>query len=118
MQYFGVSTENRPPFTVIKVWGELDIAVEAEFRKHVEVVVEEEPERLLFDLADLRFMDSSGVRVILDVYRRLGMGDRVAVCGLSSRLQRSFYLLGITGRVGGMTTYATVDSALASAGRN
>ncbi|GAA0988239.1 hypothetical protein GCM10009555_069440 [Acrocarpospora macrocephala] len=112
MQYFRVSTEHRPPFTVIKVWGELDIAAEAEFSKHVEEAVEQNPERLLFDLSELRFMDSSGVRVILDVYRRLGMGDRVAVCGLSARLERSFYLLGITGRVGGMTKYSTLDSAL------
>ncbi|WP_170321714.1 STAS domain-containing protein [Acrocarpospora pleiomorpha] len=112
MQYFRVSIEDHPPFTVVKVWGELDIAVEAEFRKHVEETVEQDPARLLFDLSELRLMDSSGVRVILDVYRRLGMGDRVAVCGLSPRIERSFYLLGITGRMGGMTIYSTLENAL------
>ncbi|GIH25909.1 hypothetical protein Aph01nite_42190 [Acrocarpospora phusangensis] len=115
MEYFRVSTEYRPPFTVMRVWGELDIAVEAEFRTHVEEAMEQQPERLLFDLSELRFMDSSGVRVILDAYRRLGMGERVVVCGLSPRLQRAFYLMGVTGRMGGMTTYPSLDSALISA---
>jgi anti-anti-sigma factor len=112
MDVFEASTEHRPPFTIIRACGELDIAAEPAFQKQVEAVLKQAPQRLVFDLSQLRFMDSSGIRVILDVYRRLGMGERVVVCGLSPRLQRIFSVLGVIGRVGGMTAYASLEDAL------
>ncbi|GIG77685.1 STAS domain-containing protein [Planotetraspora kaengkrachanensis] len=112
MEVFEASTEHRPPFTIIRARGELDIAAEPAFHQQVEAIVAQEPQRLVFDLSELRFMDSSGLRVILDVYRRLGMGERVVVCGLSPRLRRIFDVTGITGRVGGITAYESLDDAL------
>jgi anti-anti-sigma factor len=112
MEVFEASIEQRPPFTIIRACGELDIAAEPAFQKQVEAVVAQAPQRLVFDLSELRFMDSAGIRVILDVYRRLGMGERVVVCGLSPRLQRIFSVLGVIGRVGGITAYGSLDDAL------
>ncbi|GII59355.1 anti-sigma F factor antagonist [Planotetraspora thailandica] len=118
MDVFEATTEHRPPFTIIKARGELDIAAEPTFQNAVDAALDQSPQRLVFDLSELRFMDSAGIRVILDVYRRLGMGERVVVCGLSPRLQRIFYVLGVIGRVGGITAYASLDDALKSrAGR-
>ncbi|GAA0379427.1 hypothetical protein GCM10009530_32560 [Microbispora corallina] len=113
MDIFQAIIERRPPCIVIKASGELDLAAEAEFRKQVDLAVESAPQRLLFDLSELRFMDSTGLRVILEAYRCLGMRQRVAVCGLTPRLERLFRISGIIGRVGGMTAYPTLEDALA-----
>jgi anti-sigma B factor antagonist len=104
-----VSADRRPAFTVLKVSGEVDLTTVAIFRTAVEEALDGAPPRLLFDLTDLRFIDSQGLQVILNTYRRLGADDRVAVCGLTAHLQKLFTMLGITGRV---ATYPTVDDAL------
>jgi anti-anti-sigma factor len=112
MSDFRVTVETHPPFTVVSVSGEIDIITEPAFRAQVDELLDRPAVRLLFDLTDLRFLDSAGLRVILDAYGRLGRGDRVAVCGLLPNIRRLFHILGLTGR---LPIYPTLDEALASA---
>jgi anti-sigma B factor antagonist len=45
--------------------GELDISSADSFRLVVEEIIGEGPEKLVFDLSQLRFMDSSGIAVMV-----------------------------------------------------
>lgn len=109
MPDFRVTVETRPPLTVISVTGQLDAFTEPALREQTEAALAQPGVRLLFDLTDLSFIDSAGLRVILDAYTTLGRGDRVAVCGLIPRIQTLFNVLGLTGRI---FTYPTLADAL------
>jgi anti-anti-sigma factor len=50
---------------MIVLTGELDISNADAFREAVERVVEGKPVRLVFDLSELTFMDSSGIAVMV-----------------------------------------------------
>jgi anti-sigma B factor antagonist len=50
---------------VLALSGDLDISSADGFRKKVENVVGSRPERLVFDLSGLHFMDSSGIAVMV-----------------------------------------------------
>jgi anti-sigma B factor antagonist len=51
----------------ITLKGELDISSAESFRQLMEQMVEDDPERLVFDLHELAFMDSSGIAVMVYV---------------------------------------------------
>ena len=51
----------------IKLSGEIDMANVDSLRRLIEPVVARAPARVIFDLADLRFMDSSGIALLLQV---------------------------------------------------
>ncbi|GLX01674.1 STAS domain-containing protein [Microtetraspora sp. NBRC 16547] len=114
MHDFRVSVSPHPPFTVVSVIGELDVITEPELRRNVEMTLEDEPScRLLFDLTALRFIDSSGVRVILDCYTRTrDSGGSVTVCGLNPHMQHLFGILGLTVRV---NVYPSLAAAVSHA---
>jgi anti-sigma B factor antagonist len=50
---------------VVKLIGELDIATVATLSAALEPLMAERPERVSFDLVGLRFMDSSGLAVLI-----------------------------------------------------
>jgi len=56
---------------VVKPSGDLDIASVDEFRKELDDATLESEETLIVDLSDVGFMDSTGLRVILETNERL-----------------------------------------------
>lgn len=56
---------------VIRVAGDLDISNVEGLRSAVERVTAGRPERVTFELSALRFMDSAGVAVLLNVAREV-----------------------------------------------
>ena len=56
---------------VVKPSGDLDIASVDEFRKELDDATLESAETLIVDLSDVGFMDSTGLRVILETNERL-----------------------------------------------
>ena len=50
---------------IVTVSGELDISNAEVLAATVAVLTDEHPERLVFDLSGLRFMDSAGIAVLL-----------------------------------------------------
>ena len=57
---------------VLTVAGEIDLSNTADFEAKVVKATEGRPERLVFDLRDLRFMDSAGIAVLLGAASRVG----------------------------------------------
>jgi len=50
---------------IVIVSGELDISTAPSLEAIVASLTAEHPERLIFDLSDLRFMDSAGIAVLI-----------------------------------------------------
>jgi anti-sigma B factor antagonist len=50
---------------IVTVSGELDSSNASSLEATVATITEERPERLIFDLGGLRFMDSAGIAVLL-----------------------------------------------------
>ena len=57
--------------TVISLVGELDVSNAAAVRTAMEPALRQGVSRLVFDLTGLRFMDSSGIALILEVAHRV-----------------------------------------------
>ena len=55
---------------VIRLRGELDVATSVELRRVLAQALEGRPRALVFDLADLSFVDSTGIGVLVGACRR------------------------------------------------
>jgi anti-sigma B factor antagonist len=56
---------------VVTVSGEIDLSNTSEFEATVAQVTADHPDTLVFDLRDLRFMDSAGIAVLLGAVSRV-----------------------------------------------
>lgn len=62
--------------SVVKVIGELDISTVATLSAALEPLMAERPERVSFDLVGLRFMDSSGIAILIRTAARTSVRVR------------------------------------------
>jgi anti-sigma B factor antagonist len=63
-----VDTATAPDGTVtVTVRGEVDIANVEALRRHLAGVIDSPPPRVVFDLGELSFVDSSGIAVLVQV---------------------------------------------------
>lgn len=76
--------------------GELDLATVPELRKEFEAVFNDDgAERIVVDLAELAFMDATGVRLLLDMNAVCEHTDRLRVINGSSAVARLFDIVGV-----------------------
>jgi len=79
--------------------GELDISTYEDARQRLEEAERTGPELLIVDLAQLRFVDSTGVRLILAVDERARQAGRRVALRLGDGLaRRVFAVLGLLDR--------------------
>ncbi|WP_405085151.1 STAS domain-containing protein [Microbispora sp. NBC_01389] len=110
MHDFQVVVTQAPPFTVVTLSGELDVLTVPRLREQVAPLLARPGTRILFDLEKLRFIDSAGMRVLIDAcVRTPPEGGDGAVCGLSGHLRHLFGMLGLIER---FTAYQTLADAL------
>ena len=57
---------------VIRIAGELDLSNVDQMRRIIDPIVAESPTRLVFELGELQFMDSSAITVFLQAAARVG----------------------------------------------
>jgi len=80
--------------TVIEAYGEIDIASAGELRAMIDSSCQVGADRLIVDLSGVRFMDSSGLNVLIGTARRLGAGSFGVVVSRPS-IRRIFSVTGI-----------------------
>ena len=82
---------------LVRLTGELDQCSAAGIRRDMDALLEDVRVRhLVLDLADMPFMDSSGLGVILGRYRTLQLrGGTVALMHLSPQVKRVYDLSGM-----------------------
>ncbi|HEV7528230.1 MAG TPA: STAS domain-containing protein [Solirubrobacteraceae bacterium] len=79
---------------IVSVSGELDSSNAASLEATVAPLAAEHPERLIFDLSALRFMDSAGIAVLVGVAAKV---DSVKLREPSEAVRRVIQLTGLSG---------------------
>lgn len=92
--------------------GELDLATAPNFRDALFAAVRSGARRLVLDLADLTFIDATGIGALLAV-RQLAMASdgALAVANVSTHVARIFH---VTGVAGPLNMRRSVDQAAAA----
>ena len=84
----------------IALAGELDLSSALTFDEEVRRAEERMPETLVLDLRKLRFMDSTGLRLIMSAHSRARTrGRRLAIVLGSEPVKRLFNLAGVSRRL-------------------
>jgi anti-sigma B factor antagonist len=90
-----ISTREEPDgVVVIAPVGDVDLANAAKLGEAVSAAVQRRPHRLIFDLANLRFMDSAGIAVLVTATTAL---EDVRVRDASPIVSRVIELTGLAG---------------------
>jgi anti-sigma B factor antagonist len=105
-----VVTHTARACVILTLAGELDVTNAAEAEEAVRVAWQGSPSCLVFDLSRLTFMDSTGVRVLVQA-RRWATEHRgtIALAGLTPSVAR---IMEVTGLNQAFAIHATLDEAL------
>lgn len=98
---------------VLALDGEIDLATEARFQDAVtEALITQPSGRVVLDCTDLRFIDSSGLRVLIRAHKTAR--EQQAVLAIASPVQRVLQTLRITALDTRIPVFGTVSEALAA----
>jgi anti-sigma B factor antagonist len=80
--------------TLLRIEGVLDAVTSPEIRPTIEALIAEKRQRITVDLSSLRLIDSSGVGVIVSLFKRCKtFGGNVQLSGLKDQPLTIFKLL-------------------------
>jgi anti-sigma B factor antagonist len=80
--------------TILRIEGALDAMTAPEIRPTIDRLVSDKPRRVTVDVSDVEFIDSSGVAVIVALFKRVrGVGGDVKVVGARDQPLAIFKLL-------------------------
>ena len=92
---FTVSTRNEAPFTVVEVGGEVDVYTAPRLREAVVTAIDSGNTRLVIDVENVEFLDSTGVGVLVGALKKVrSVGGTLDIVCTQPRLLKIF---GITG---------------------
>ena len=84
----------------IALGGELDLSSALTFDEEIRRAEERRPHTIVLDLRELKFLDSTGLRLIVAAHKRARKrGHRFAVVQGCEAVQRIFRLAGVTDRL-------------------
>lgn len=110
MSQLEVHREHDDDVAIVAFGGELDYAEIAAAQDEIFAAEAQAPAVLLLDLSELRFMDSSGVRAILQADSRArAQGRRLAVVTGTGPPHRVLSILGLTERLDVVADRAVVQ---------
>ncbi len=92
-----IDMETKHDVLVVRLQGELDHHTAEELRSRVdEVLRQTEIRHIVLSLADLAFMDSSGIGVILGRYKQIAArSGEMVVCSINPTIRRIFEMSGL-----------------------
>jgi anti-sigma B factor antagonist len=99
---------------VVSVTGEIDLFTAPEFKQRMSELIDAGRSRLVVDLSETTFIDSSSLGVLIGAHRRLKLrgGELLVVCS-NEAIAKTFK---ITGLEGVFTLADSVDEALSADG--
>lgn len=84
------------PGIVLRPTGEIDLATADGFRASVDSALAADPPALVFDLAEVAFLDSSGMAVIVAAWKaQRNVGRAVAVINARPIVRRAMTIVGL-----------------------
>ena len=97
---FVVSTRWANDGPVVRVCGELDVATAGRFREAVHRALDGRARRLVIDVAELDFIDSTGLGVLVSAVKAMAARSGTVVVQSPSRaILRVLEITGLDGRV-------------------
>ena len=108
--------EERPGgnYTVVTVVdSRIDAEIADDFRAEIAQIAQRGNRRLLLDLSEVAFVDSTGLGAIIASLKQLGPDGDLAICGARDSVTNLFRLTRMD-KV--FRTFATADEALAALG--
>ncbi|ROT33873.1 STAS domain-containing protein [Micromonospora sp. HM5-17] len=106
-----VHTEERADVVVVLVAGELDMATAPGLQDQITDLLDKGKNRLVFDLTDLTFCDSTGLSVF--VRARTDADEAGGVVRLAAPRRSVLRILEVSGLVEVLQTYPSVEEAVA-----
>jgi anti-sigma B factor antagonist len=101
---------------LVAVAGEIDLHTAARFEQELQAAIQQPFERLLVDLTDCDYLDSTALHVLVRAYRSLdGKADRLSFIVPSANLRRLFELTGLDAT---LHVHADRESALKGESRS
>jgi len=95
-----VRSERRGDAFHVEPSGELDIATAELLEQELRAAEDSDAARIVLDLSGLAFMDSTGLRVVLDANERCGgEADRLRVIAGSPAVERLLDIVGLRERL-------------------
>lgn len=78
----------------LKISGLIDLAGSPKLREKLHEVAGTKPPAVVIDLAEVTYIDSSGLATLIEFYRELNTAKgRLALCGLQPRVRTVFDLV-------------------------
>lgn len=108
-----VQTEQRGDMVVVSVSGELDMATAPQLQDQISDLLEKGRTRLVFDLAEVSFCDSTGLSVFVRAKNSTDDAGGGTV-RLAAPQRGVLRILEVSGLVEVLRTYPTVDEAVAA----
>lgn len=105
-----VNTQAQSGMAVVSVSGELDMATAPLLQQHLSELLERGQSRLVFDLADVSFCDSTGLSVFVRAKNSCDAVD--GVVRLAAPQRGVLRILEVSGLVDVLQTYPTVAEAV------
>ena len=97
---------------VVSVAGEVDLGTAGELSDHLAGAIQQAGPHLVLDLADVSFMDSTGLKVLLATHKRVRLlGGQLALAAPGRSVRK---VLTVTGLDQTFLVRDTVDEALAA----
>ena len=97
---------------VVRAQGELDLYAAPEFKRRLADTIEAGKTRIVVDLTEAAFMDSTALGVLIGALKRLRVRD--CALAVASEQPTILCILGITGMDQVLELHATADEALAA----
>lgn len=88
-----LKTERRGDLLIVRVMEDrIDAAVAIQFKDRMREVLVEPAPRVMLDLSQVAFLDSSGLGAVVAVMKLLGAGKTLELAGLTPTVQKVFRL--------------------------
>ncbi len=86
-----INLDSRGDVSVFGVSGDIDINSSPEMKKGFEKVFREKQEKVLIDLTDVGYVDSSGLATIVEIFKNMKIyGGKLRLAGLSDKVKGLF----------------------------
>jgi anti-anti-sigma factor len=104
-----VTTKKHDSISVLEIEGRIDALTAAEFESRLLHVVENGATKIVLDFAGCDFINSSGLRILLVLRKRLIRDGTAAICNLQQHIFTVFEIAGFTGL---FPVYTSRDEAI------
>ena len=88
-----IQREEKSGATIFHISGRLDAPNSPVVEEHVQREIALEPAKMIFDLTEVDYLSSAGLRILLAATKRLGAG-KVAIYGAAARVMETIRMAG------------------------